>query len=119
MFKNLKKLGEGGYGLVHLGRHVISGEEYAIKFMMPPQQRADEADKAFKEAQVLQKLKHNNIIKLYSVFQLADTKIVMLMEYLKGGNLKDYILTRDKKRITEEEASQLMIQIGSAINYCH
>eukprot|EP00347_Sterkiella_histriomuscorum_P023140 403335795 len=119
MFKNLKKLGEGGYGLVHLGRHVISGEEFAIKFMMPSQHRADEAGKAFKEAQVLQSMKHANIIKLHNVFQLSDTKIVLLMEYIQGGNLKDYILTRERYRITEEEASQLMIQIGSAINYCH
>lgn len=35
MYKNMEKLGEGGYGLVFLGKHIISGDEYAIKFMMP------------------------------------------------------------------------------------
>lgn len=68
MYRSVKKLGEGGYGLVYLGKHVISNEECAIKFMMPAQLKANEADKAFKEAQVLQQLKHPNIIKLYNVF---------------------------------------------------
>ena len=53
MFRSVKKLGEGGYGMVFLGRHTISSDEFAIKFMMPNSQKADEADKAFKEAQVL------------------------------------------------------------------
>jgi serine/threonine protein kinase len=35
MFKEIKKLGEGGYGQVFLGRHMITDEEYAIKFIQP------------------------------------------------------------------------------------
>lgn len=50
MFKEVKKLGEGGYGQVFLGHHIISMEEYAIKFISPNIQKADEASKAFKEA---------------------------------------------------------------------
>ncbi|CDW82977.1 protein kinase domain containing protein [Stylonychia lemnae] len=119
MFKSVKKLGEGGYGLVFLGRHQISGDEYAIKFMMPNSQKADEADKAFREAQVLQQLKHPNIIKLSNVFQLQDTKIVLFMEHIQGGNLRDYLDKQTKHYLPEEQISQLMIQIGSAINYCH
>ena len=37
MYRSVKKLGEGGYGLVYLGRHIITNEEFAIKFMMPSQ----------------------------------------------------------------------------------
>jgi serine/threonine protein kinase len=35
MFRELKKLGEGGYGQVYLGRHLVTDEEYAIKFIHP------------------------------------------------------------------------------------
>ena len=53
MFRSVKKLGSGGYGQVCLGRHIISQDEYAIKFIMPQSTKADEADQAFKEAVVL------------------------------------------------------------------
>lgn len=68
---------------------------------------------------MLQRLKHPSIIKLQNVFQLSDTKIVMFMEHLEGGTLKDYLDRSGNDYVSEDEASQLMIQIGSAINYCH
>lgn len=58
---------------------------------MPMVSKANEASKAFKEAQVLQTLKHPNIIKLFNVFQLPDTKIVLVMEHINGGSLKKYL----------------------------
>ena len=30
-YKPVKKLGKGGFGEVYLGRHFLTGEEYAIK----------------------------------------------------------------------------------------
>ena len=36
MFRSIKKLGEGGFGVVHLGQHKITTEQFAIKFIMPP-----------------------------------------------------------------------------------
>ena len=54
MYKMVKKLGEGGYGQVILGRHIITNEELAIKIMMPSHIiMANEAGKVFKEAQML------------------------------------------------------------------
>lgn len=54
MYKMVKKLGEGGYGQVILGRHIITDEELAIKIMLPnPITMANEASKVFKEAQML------------------------------------------------------------------
>jgi serine/threonine protein kinase len=63
----------------------------AVKVIQPTVFKADEASQAFKEALVLQNLKHREIIKLYNVFQLADTRIVLFMEYIKGGTLRDYL----------------------------
>ena len=81
--------------------------------------KANEASKAFKEAQVLQTLKHPNIIKLFNVFQLPDTRIVLLMEYLNGGSLKEYIESLDSKSISESEAQRVMYDLGIALDYCH
>jgi serine/threonine protein kinase len=50
MFKEIKKLGEGGYGQVFLAKHIITWEEYAVKIITPNIVKADDASKAFKEA---------------------------------------------------------------------
>lgn len=68
MFRELKKLGEGGFGQVILSQHLITKEKYAIKFIQPYVHKADEVSKVFKEALVLQKLNHPNVIRLFNVF---------------------------------------------------
>jgi serine/threonine protein kinase len=50
MFQEVRKLGEGGYGLVFLAKHCITWEEYAVKIISPNIMKANEASKAFKEA---------------------------------------------------------------------
>jgi serine/threonine protein kinase len=35
MYRNLQKLGEGGFGYVYLGQHIVTKEEVAIKVVMP------------------------------------------------------------------------------------
>jgi serine/threonine protein kinase len=59
---------------------------------------------------------HPNIIKLYDVF-FAPNQIVIVMEYMQGGELFDYVV--QKGTLTEEEASNIVRQVTSALVYMH
>ena len=65
-----KVLGEGGFGKVYLGVNRESSQKVAIKFMDVSQQlsHASQIEEIYREADALQKLNHNNIIRLYRAF---------------------------------------------------
>ncbi len=61
------KLGSGSYGVVHLGRHRITGQERAIKII--PRNKIKNFDRFRTEVKILQTLDHPNVIKLYEYFE--------------------------------------------------
>ena len=71
----------------------------------------------FREAENLKSLNHPNIVKILNCYTLSDMKVVVVMEYLEGGELLS--LLREKKQFEEEEARQYFKQIVQAIVYCH
>ena len=69
-----------------------------------------------REIRFLKLLNHPHIIKVYDVIETQDY-IYIAMEYAKGGELFDYIVTH--KRVKEKEARIFFRQILSALEYCH
>jgi MAP/microtubule affinity-regulating kinase len=75
------------------------------------------ASEAFAEAETLKSLDHKNIVRLYDCIPSKTMKIVFIMEYLKGGELLDYVTKKGK--LPEEEAKGYFKQIAEAMLYCH
>jgi serine/threonine protein kinase len=64
----------------------------------------------------LKRFRHPHIIKLYQVIETA-ADILLVMEYVDGGELFDYIVQRGK--LSEPEARYYFQQLISAVSYCH
>lgn len=72
----------------------------------------------YKEIEALKKLDHNNIIKLYTYFQLDNNdELALVLEYAEGGTLKEFL--NSKKILNEEQTRKIVIQILDALIYCH
>lgn len=65
----------------------------------------------------MKNLRHNNIIKVINCYTLPNMQVVLVMEYLQGGDLVDYL--QEKGKLSEEEAKVIFKQIADAIRYCH
>ena len=116
-YKIGKTLGHGSFGKVKLAKHILTGVEVAIKIINRSKIRSAEmSDKVRREIQILMMLKHPHIIRLYEVIE-TPTEIFLVMEFVSGGELFDYIVTRGK--LHEEEARRLFQQVISALAYCH
>lgn len=76
----------------------------------------DEKNMLFNEINNLKDLDHPNIIKMYEFFE-DPKRYYIVTEICKGGELFDEI--QNRKKLTEKEASVLIKQILSCINYCH
>lgn len=69
-----------------------------------------------REIKILKLFRHPHIIRLYEVIE-TPTEIFLVMEYVDGGELFEYIVQRG--RLSETEARKFFQQIISGIEYCH
>ncbi|XP_023800539.1 maternal embryonic leucine zipper kinase isoform X2 [Cyanistes caeruleus] len=108
-------IGTGGFAKVKLARHRLTGEKVAIK-IMDKLALQDDLPRVKLEIDAMKDLSHQHICRLYQVIE-TPKKIFMVLEYCPGGELFDYIISKD--HLSEEEARLFFRQIVSAIAYVH
>ncbi|KAM9480579.1 5'-AMP-activated protein kinase catalytic subunit alpha-2 isoform 1-T1 [Salvelinus alpinus] len=110
-------LGVGTFGKVKIGEHQLTGHKVAVKILNRQKIRSlDVVGKIKREIQNLKLFRHPHIIKLYQVIS-TPTDFFMVMEYVSGGELFDYICKHG--RVEDKEARRLFQQIISGVDYCH
>lgn len=115
-YKIGETLGIGSFGTVKIANHVLTGSRVAIKIMDRSQiTKLGMEEKVSLEIKILRLLQHPHVVRLYEVIDTGK-KLYLVMEYIKEGELLDYIM---KGRLSEEEARRLFQQIISGVEYCH
>ena len=110
-------LGVGSFGKVKTASHQLTGHKVAVKILNRQKiKNLDVVGKIRREIQNLKLFRHPHIIKLYQVIS-TPTDIFMVMEYVSGGELFDYIVKHGK--LKESEARRFFQQIISGVDYCH
>ena len=85
-----KVLGSGAFGKVFLTHNKHNTKhEVAIK-VLNKKKLVDHLDAIQEEIQILTKLDHPNIVKYYETY-IDDRYIYLVMEYIDGGELFDFI----------------------------
>ncbi|KAK6912795.1 Ubiquitin-associated domain [Dillenia turbinata] len=116
-YKMGKTLGIGSFGKVKIAEHVLTGYKVAIKILNCRKIKSMEMEeKVRREIKILRLFMHPHIIRLYEVIE-TPTDIYVVMEYVKSGELFDYIV--EKGRLQEDEARNFFQQIISGVEYCH
>lgn len=86
-----KVIGDGSYSTVYLAKEVSSGTEFAIKVLEKKHiVRERKTEYVMREKEVLMKLNHPYIIRLYYTFQDPD-RLYFVLNYAKRGELLDYL----------------------------
>jgi len=82
-----KTLGEGAYGKVKLGTHLLTHEKVAVKTFEKSKLTEPHANKRVaREIRIIKALDHPHIIKLYEVVDTARCKY-LIMQFSSGGDL--------------------------------
>ncbi|ORZ38998.1 kinase-like domain-containing protein, partial [Catenaria anguillulae PL171] len=116
-YKIDRTLGQGTYGKVKLGLHQQTGEKVAIKIIEKANiQSQRQVARIQREIRFLKLLHHPHIVKVYEVHETAE-QIFIVMEFVQGGELFDYIVSH--KRVKEKEARAFYRMMLSALHYCH
>lgn len=111
-------IGEGNYGKVYRVINKETFEAYACKII--EKANISRPDRFRIEVDLLKSIDHQNIVKLYEIFE-DNLTIYLILEECKGGELFQILKERtlSKNFHTERESALLFKQIMSAITYCH
>ena len=107
-------IGSGGFGIVSLCRQLSLERPVAIKVLNPDWNRiAQVAERFRREGQIIAKLDHPNIIKVYEQGERSEVRYIV-EEYFQGEPIDQYLRERDwGRKLT------VLLQVCSALRYAH
>jgi eukaryotic-like serine/threonine-protein kinase len=119
-----KKLGEGGFGFVFVGRDLSLDREVALKFLHPQHTANPEVLRRFlQEAKSAAKVIHPGIVTVFECGQVSGTGTstdgvaYIAMELLHGESLADRLA--HSGRLKPAVAIEMMRQVASALDVAH
>ncbi|MFA8437548.1 Stk1 family PASTA domain-containing Ser/Thr kinase [Pueribacillus sp. YX66] len=116
-YKLLEVIGEGGMAIVYRAEDLILDRTVAVKVLRSEFSNDDEFILRFRrEAESATSLSHPNIVNIYDVGE-EEQVYYIVMEYVKGKTLKEYI--REAAPLAIEEALSIFTKILSAIRHAH
>jgi len=111
-----KEIGRGGFSVVVEGVSKKTGEKFAVKRIKKVMVEGDDIKLLRREIQIMKKVNHCNILKLFEVFE-DDEEFFLVMELVTGKELFDKIVERGQ--YSEKDAANIVKQLVSAVEYLH
>jgi eukaryotic-like serine/threonine-protein kinase len=117
-YRDLKKIGEGGFGVVYRAIRTLDNETVALKTMLQTRQPYPKQKELFeREKQIALQLNHQNIVTCNRAGVWGDIHYIE-MEYMDGGCVLDLVVNQGDP-ISVEQAVPLMIQTLEGLAYAH
>jgi WD40 repeat protein/serine/threonine protein kinase len=120
-YKVVSRLDRGAMGEVYRGYHTILNRNVAIKVLHSHLASAADFVERFKrEAAVVARLRHTNIMQVYD-FDVLDDFYYMVMEFIEGPTLKKEFRERQQngRPFTFKEIGYIAHSLGAALDYAH
>lgn len=117
-FELLERIGAGGMGEVYRARQVSLERDVAVKLLSYNkfENRQEALERFQREAKVLAKLSHPNVVPIIDMVQFED-QAYLVMEYVEGQNLRSVM--RRGEPLALKHAFQYLEPIAKALEYIH
>ena len=122
-YEILEQIGQGAMGVVYKALDPKLKRTIAVKTIRFPEDVSDDdvgriREQFYREATVVAKLSHQNIVAVYDVGEDSDLDLTYLaMEYLEGESLEPYI--RPDHLLPMEQCIDVVCQVCDALDYAH
>lgn len=120
-FQIIRRIGQGGMGIVYEAHDAVRDERVALKFLNPNLLPDTGATQRFlNEARISVRLQHPHILRVYEVHEDRCQRFFS-MELLSAENLRDQMnrWETSQNRPTAEEALHLIAPLFDALEYAH
>ncbi len=116
-YRIVRKLGQGGMGIVFLAVRTADGAVVALKTITPAADLEPTAVERFlREANILRELDHPNIVAFRELGE-ADGSLYFAMDFVAGSNAAD--LLAEQGPLPIPRAVSLICQLLEALDYAH
>ena len=116
-YEMLDNLGEGIFGSVKLGVEKKTNQRVAIKIIKKNKTKESDIELVRNEIDIMKLCYHPYVVHLLDHFENGEY-IFIVMEYIKGGSLTDYMKSK-KFNFTERRAAELIYQLAKGLKYLH
>ena len=118
-YQIIRKLGQGGMGIVYEGVQTAIGRRVAIKVLHPEYAHDREVlNRFFNEARAANLIEHPAIITVSDFGHLTNGSAYLVMEFLDGKTLVEYVDSVGG-RLPVEQAVPIVVQVASALVAAH
>lgn len=118
-YRIVKKIGQGGMGVVYLAEHMLLGGHVALKFLLGDLGKDPKFIKRFRmEARAAHQLRHPNIVEVIDLDQSEDGSLFIAMEFVEGQSLRA-ALDEASSGFSVPRALDLMRGIASGLAAAH
>jgi serine/threonine protein kinase/tetratricopeptide (TPR) repeat protein len=117
-YRILKKLGEGGMGIVYVAEDLLLGRRVAIKMLHLRGSNEDVNFRArfLREARAVSALSHPHIAIVHDYGETEDGDPYIVMELIKGKTLGELMLT---EKLNIARSIEIIRQVGEALGEAH
>lgn len=116
-FELLGLIGSGGMGVIYRARHLILDKVFAIKVLHANANDPSLIMRFQREAKAASSLSHPNLITINDFGILNGTQPYMVMDYIPGRTLSDYL--DERGTLTVDEALEFFGQIVNGVVHAH
>jgi len=116
-YEMLDNLGEGIFGSVKLGVEKKTNQRVAIKIIKKSKAKESDIELVRNEIDIMKLCYHPNVVHLLDHFENGEY-IFIVMEYIKGGCLTDY-LKKNEFDFSEKRAAEIIYQLAKGLKYLH
>lgn len=115
----LAKLGEGGMGTAYLARVRSQPSETVVVKTLKPGREATErrVRRFFREARSAARLDHENVVRVREVGTDERGIHYMIMQHVRGTDLKQYVLRRGP--LEPYEAARIVLEVARGLDATH
>lgn len=113
-----EQVGAGGMADVYLAWDQLRNTKMAVKVLRRDLGSNPQFfDRFAIEAEILRKLEHPNIVRLFELQREADIAFIV-MQWVDGSNLRQ-ILTKSRQILSLDDCSRILGPVCSALHYAH
>ena len=120
-YEVIRKLGEGGMGIVYVAKDSNTGEEMVLKLIHPDLVTGEEAVKRLMaEGLTARQIRHPNIVAVYDVAQY-NGQPYFTMEFVRGGTLRSWLVNNISagREVSLETAAGIMKSMLAGLGEAH